>query len=160
MLLRGNHHPTDSFAPGEQGTLQFSFNVVNFPLNVLPLFDSTKAWYRKHGTAQWNPLAVTKVADLVDNEGTIVSADLCAATSEDSVAVDLRIASTDANGFTTDYVLSPAYAVGNWDTAAVTGVNPGILEIPGHFVLEQNYPNPFNPTTTINTVCRKRLRSV
>jgi hypothetical protein len=149
-LLDSNGHPTDSFVKGERGTLLFAFNVVVTSANPLPIFDSTKAWYRKHGTAEWLPFALTKVADLVNNEGMIVKTDLEAATSEDSIAVDLRMATTDANGFTADFVVSPAFAVGHWDSARVTGVsNQGEKDKIREFALGQNYPNPFNPTTTI-----------
>jgi hypothetical protein len=49
-----------------------------------------------------------------------------------------------------DQVVSPAFAVGNWDSVA-TGVDaPPDQGIPKRFALEQNYPNPFNPTTAIS----------
>jgi subtilisin family serine protease len=148
MVLDENRHTTDAVVKGEQATLRFSVNTVSN--NVLPLFDSTKAWYRRHGTSPWIPLALTEIAELVENEGIIVQADLGAATAEDSVAVDLRVASKGANGFTLDQVVSPAFAVGNWDTLA-TGVEPPPDQgIPKRFALEQNYPNPFNPTTVIS----------
>jgi hypothetical protein len=148
MVLDTNRHPTDAFVRNEPGTLQFSVNVINFSKNVLPLVDSTKAWYRRHGTLPWIPLVLTEVAALVDNEGIIMQANLAAATAEDSTAVDLRVASQGPNGFTMEQIIAPAFAVGNWDTVA-TGVPPE-GGTPASFALEQNYPNPFNPTTTIN----------
>ncbi|HTY57349.1 MAG TPA: S8 family serine peptidase [Bacteroidota bacterium] len=149
-LLDGRRHPSDSFAKGDRPTLQFSFIDLGSQSNLLPRFDSTRAWYRKYGTLVWKPLNLTKVIDVRDNEGTIVSADLGAATLEDSIAVDLRMATVDSNGFTTDYVVSPAFAVGNWDGSGATGVEPPDNQnTPGQFTLEQNYPNPFNPATTI-----------
>jgi subtilisin family serine protease len=147
MVLDENRHTTDAVAKGEQATLRFSVNTIS--PNILPLFDSTKAWYRKHGTSPWISLALTKIAEVVENEGIIVQANLGAATAEDSIAVDLRIASTGANGFTVDQVVSPAFAVGNWDTVATPVDSPPDAERPMRFALEQNYPNPFNPTTTI-----------
>jgi subtilisin family serine protease len=148
MMLDTNGHPTDTFKKDERATLQLSVNVNNFSNNVLPLADSTKAWYRKYGTSPWLPLALTEVARIVDNEGIIMQADLGAVMAEDSIAVDLRVASVDSNGFRMDQVVSPAFAVGNWDTVT-TGTPPPDQGIPGQFALEQNYPNPFNPTTNI-----------
>ncbi|HVO75779.1 MAG TPA: S8 family serine peptidase [Ignavibacteriaceae bacterium] len=149
VVLDGKGHTTDSFIKGEQAVFQFSVNDILFSNNVLPLFDSTKAWYRKYGTEEWIPLSLTKVAEAVNFEGLILRADLSPATTEDSVAVDLRVASKDANGFTVDQVVSPAFAVGNWDAPATDIETPPDGEIPFKFALDQNYPNPFNPSTSI-----------
>jgi hypothetical protein len=148
MLLDGNRHTTDSFVRGGHGTLQFAVNRFSGPDNELPMFDSTKAWYRKHGTTGWVPLTLTKIAEIPGNEGLIVEADLGAATEEDSVAIDLRVASKDSSGFTVDQIVAPAFAVGNWDTVA-TDVQAPPDGVPRRFALDQNYPNPFNPATTI-----------
>jgi hypothetical protein len=145
MVLDTSGHPADTFAKDERARLRFSVNEVSN--NELPLFDSTKAWYRRHGTSLWIPLALTEVAEVVNNEGIIVQADLGAATAEDSVAIDLRVASQSANGFTLDQIVSPAFAVGNWD-GITTDTAPG-EGTPTRFALEQNYPNPFNPATNI-----------
>src|SRR6185436_18375459 len=154
MLLDSNRHTTDSFAQGDHGTLQFAVNRYSGPGNQLPIFDSTKAWYRKHGTTAWLPLTLIKVAEIADNEGLIVEADLAAGLAEDSVAIDLRIASKDSSGFTVDQILTPAFAVGNWDTI-LTDVKPPTSEMPAQFALEQNYPNPFNPATVIRYSVRQ-----
>jgi hypothetical protein len=148
MVLDESGHPADIVGKGEQATLRFSVNTVSN--NTLPLFDSTKAWYRMHGTALWLPLVLTKIAEITGNEGIIVQADLEAATVEDSVGIDLRIVSKNANGFYLDQIVSPAFAVGNWDTVT-TKVSPApVQETPESFSLGQNYPNPFNPATRIS----------
>ena len=145
MVLDTNRHPADTFAKDERARLQFSVNVITN--NELPLVDSTKAWYRRHGTSLWIPLALTEVAEVANNEGIIMQGGLDGATTEDSVAIDLRVASKTAHGYTVEQIVSPAFAVGNWDTI-VTDTTPP-QGIPNRFALEQNYPNPFNPTTNI-----------
>ena len=124
-------------------------NTLNFVNNNLPPFDSAKAWFRFHGTTQWIPLALEKISEVIDNEGIIIRANLSDAVANDSVAVDLRISAKDSNGFATDYIVSPAFAVGNWDTVVTDVENPDMQNTVKQFVLKQNYPNPFNPSTTI-----------
>jgi subtilisin family serine protease len=148
MMLDSNRHTTDSFKKGDHATLLFSSLVEGDSKNPLPLVDSTRAWYRKHGTTPWIPVPLTEVGEVVNNEGIIMQGDLTSATGEDSIAVDLRIASKGVNGFSVDQIVAPAFAVGNWDSLT-TGVKSPPQDLPHDFALEQNYPNPFNPTTEI-----------
>ncbi len=158
MLLDSNNQTTDTFVKNEPGTLRFSVNVLS-DTNHVPLADSTKSWYRKHGTEPWIPLALTEIAKVAEREGRILQADIRAATGEDSVAIDLRVASKGINGFTVEQIVAPAFAVGKWDTL-VTDVKTPSPQLPLRFALEQNYPNPFNPSTVINYEIPSRGRAV
>jgi hypothetical protein len=88
------------------------------------------------------------VAESAAYEGLILKADLSAATAEDSIAVDLRIASKDANGFTVDQVVSPAFTVGNWDTTA-TDVKLRRIMKSYRFALNQNFPSIQSATRSV-----------
>lgn len=138
-----------SFTQGEKGSLIFSVQTINLISSTLPLFESTKGWYRVYGTAEWKPMNITKIAEAAETDGLIVSADLSDALKNDSVAIDLKLFTAEQNNFTAEYILEPAFAVGSWQGTPTGSDEPG-ENIPKVFSLNQNFPNPFNPGTTIN----------
>ena len=157
MVLDEKKHPTESFTKGQKGTLLFSVNVANFSESGLPIIDSTKAWYRQHGTMPWTPLGLSRISGTYA-EGLIMQGELGSATGVDSVAIDLRVRSKDSSGATVDQIVAPAFAVGNWHGSVSEVKDPTPRNIPDKFVLEQNYPNPFNPTTNLRfTIAELRL---
>jgi hypothetical protein len=129
----------------EQASVRFGFKVIG-PGAEFPVADSTRVFYRIHGQGSWLPLVVEKLADL-PRPGSYFSADLSSATAHDSVAIDLRLVSVEADGNSTELMVQPAFAVGNWNGQVPTDVEDPINGVPMEYALEQNYPNPFNPET-------------
>ncbi|MEW5799870.1 MAG: S8 family serine peptidase [Bacteroidota bacterium] len=150
LITNSQGQPVNSFAKGESGSLIFSAEVIDLMNSKQVNPDSTKAWYRIHGTASWLPLPVNLIGVDREKEGTIFKADLASALAVDSVAIDLRVFVKDSVGYTNDFQISPAFVVGNWisnDPNDVEDEPEGT--VPKEFSLSQNYPNPFNPSTTI-----------
>lgn len=132
----------------ENGSLRFGFKVIG-PGQPLRVAESTKVFFRLHGEETWTSVPVQKIADL-ENPGSYFSADLSPATTHDSVAIDLRLVSVETDGNSTELLVMPAFAVGNWSGQVLTDVDEPINGVPMEFALEQNYPNPFNPATVIS----------
>jgi subtilisin family serine protease len=146
-LLDSSGGFVDHLAGHEQGTLQFSSRVPAIE-DRLPVADSTRAFYRRHGTADWISLPLTVVGSEGKGVGLVFRAPLISVTALDSAGIDIRVRVVDAAGNSSDMVVAPAFAVGPWVGDGTSGVEDG-GGVPVAFALEQNYPNPFNPNTAI-----------
>ncbi len=147
LVLDSTNQPTHIFQPGAAASFVFSTLMVDFDQNRLPAVDSTRAWYRVHGTQDWIPLTLQFQGSDVLREGIVFRADLTQTTMLDSAAIDLRILSKDGRGFSTEMEVLPAFAVGEWAGERPTEVEHPTAQVPLEFGLSQNYPNPFNGTS-------------
>lgn len=90
----------------------------NFYPRIAPIDASaTRVWWRRSGTTEWQPLAITMTgsdheynSELAGSVGTMYVADLRNATLEEG-AIDLKIALKGDNGATTENVYEPAFIV-------------------------------------------------
>lgn len=150
MTVNEQGQPSNVFQQGGSGSLLFSSEVNGLMTSQQVNPDSTKAWFRVHGTTNWIPLPVQLVGIYPEKDGTVFKANIASALTLDSVAIDLRVFVKDSAGFTNEFQIEPAFAVGDWNSSDPTPVEEQpAFGVPKDFVLYQNYPNPFNPTTTI-----------
>ncbi len=138
--------PTDSLGKGEPGMVRFSARLP-LPGSTVVL-DSTRVYYRPHGSSTWSALPVTVTSASGTGAGAVFTSSLAACTDQDSSGIDLRIRVVDALGQAADMTVSPSFAVGAWAGGTPTDVNDPVTA-PLAFSLAQNYPNPFNPSTVI-----------
>ena len=142
-LLNSKGQSQDSLSVGENGTLIFSASEA----------DSTKLFFRKHGTALWNSIPVTLWKEHLEGyepRGYIFKSDMTEAAQFDSTAIDIKLIFQDHSSNSTEWSLEPAFSVGAFNPpVAVEEEKNKELSIPLAFSLRQNYPNPFNPSTTI-----------
>ena len=143
-LLNASGMPTDSLSVGERGTLVFSAADDN-ALDA----DSTRLFYKLDEAGDWVRITVSETRE-DSSDGTGYVADMGATSLVDSASVDLKIDLLDRSGNSTEWLMEPAYCVGNFGVPTSVDVNPGTGQLPKAFSLFQNYPNPFNPTTTIH----------
>lgn len=129
---------------GESGSISFSAASENDYKNIDTT--KTKIFARKSGTVDWIELNLT-IKKMISGKGILYTADLGTLTNSDSSKVDIRIEVQNNYKNKTEWILEPAFIVGN----VATGVeeNEGKYNAPYSFALHNNYPNPFNPTTVI-----------
>lgn len=154
QVLDDSGQPSFTIKSGTSASILFSGLVYHLLMDAnLPVADSTKAWYRLHGSSDWIPLSVQAIAHDSTKEGSVFKADLSPATIHDSAAIDVRVYFRERAGFWTDFEVSPAFAVGSW---LKDPTNIGKPAVPLAFGLRQNYPNPFNGISTFEFAVTER----
>ncbi|MGE5401026.1 MAG: S8 family serine peptidase, partial [Ignavibacteriales bacterium] len=131
-----------SIGKGKSVKLRFSVNSTN----LLP--ESTRVCLKKSSSDKWKEIAPEwRSGNKITGPEYIYMLDEL--TGEDSTGIDLKIMLLNTDGSTTEWLLEPAFAVGDWITP---GNNHGIddTRLPEYPVLHSNYPNPFNPSTMIS----------
>ncbi|HHE37094.1 MAG TPA: T9SS type A sorting domain-containing protein, partial [Candidatus Cloacimonetes bacterium] len=130
---------------------------VYFPV----ITDSVKAFYKEHFAETWSELDVEFIHDYDDYHtwtfGKVFSADLSSLTAIDSVAYDLKICTQDEEENYTEFILEPAFTVGNFDATSISD-NEIPNKDPNELFLS-NFPNPFNSTTTISFSIKENIKN-
>lgn len=159
QLFDANGLLVSGIPPREALELRFSAGDFSGFLKIMPIIENVTVLRAKpHGKDIWQEVALTIVhRDFTPAQqsghrpiGTVYSADLSAFTQQDSSDIDLKIEIKDRSDNLVEWVMSPAFVVGNVVTA-VDEDSQG-RDAPGaplQYALFQNYPNPFNPETTL-----------
>ncbi|MFC1563564.1 S8 family serine peptidase [candidate division KSB1 bacterium] len=143
---------TDNIQPGESVSIRFSAgdfrNQENSSTFECHVVDTVRCFYKSSDENEWTELAVTN-----DNEhsviGTIYYTEISDTENIIDKGIDLKIELADIYQNKTEWVLGPAFAIGDISTnVEFNNDNENIL--PDRFHLGLNYPNPFNPETNIN----------
>lgn len=145
-ILNAKGFPVSRFKKGEKGKITFTTVSENFYWNIN--LDSTKIFLRKNGGKEWKELVITDtLLDLA--KGVFLKADIGEFTNYDSSKIDLKIVVMNNHKNKTEWVLEPAFLVGDNITGIESDITAG-KNTPAVYVLHNNYPNPFNPVTNIS----------
>ncbi len=160
QILNSKSLCVDSLSPHEKGSLILSFDRIATFIEFLsgstvlasqtvPLpNDSIDVFYRVHGDSNWLSIPMTRSGHDTSGELSYFG-DLSPTSQLDSAAIDLKIDVEDQSGNTSEWVMDPAYCVGDYGRPTAIVNSAGASSVPKVFAFYQNYPNPFNPTTTI-----------
>ena len=141
QIRNSNGIPRDHFPKDEKISIRFSLkdNEINLNKTIAQL--SIKIYNKK----EWQKIALVKIAtDSLIGNLYLGKVDL--STMTDSGLVSLKIDFADQNKNMGQWLLSPAFSVGN---ISLTDIYCQAIQLPKNFRLYQNYPNPFNPYTRI-----------
>ena len=147
--------PVNQLDHNENSSLLISISDIELINDVYEYFpvvtDSVKAFYKDHFEETWSELDIEFIHDYNNiftwTHGKVFSADLSDLTTIDSVAYDLKICSKDLEENSTEFILEPAFVVGNFNATSVS--DNEILNNNSNELSLCNFPNPFNPTTNI-----------
>lgn len=129
-ILNSKGVPVNQLEPNDAATLQFSAEAY---LNVRgddglhmvyePLFaQATKAEYRAFGDSIWHSFNAQIIAeDSVTYDGTVYSADLLELAQQEPNAYGLKLYIEDLSGNATEWLLEPAFMVGEFGNTTPSG---------------------------------------
>jgi len=159
QILNSKGKPTKNLKHGENGEMRFSIFDRVFTPEYAPIEpDSTRLYYKEFGTDEWTELPASVLLEDAEDQtvsghvptGFLYSADISGLSSQfDSSAVDIKLQFQDPAGNSTEVIIAPAFAIGDFGT--ITDIVEDDTPLSSlDYQLSANYPNPFNPTTHIS----------
>ncbi|MGE5401959.1 MAG: S8 family serine peptidase [Ignavibacteriales bacterium] len=149
--------PVSKLNSGESGGIKLFINCGNYGYDP-PHIDldtaATKIYLKKSDSENWDELRISSMQfDRLLGTNSfrgIMTADLEKFSSYDSTGIDMKIFLKNTSHSTAEWMLQPAFVVGNYIPTVVIDSKVKNDFIPKQYVLHNNYPNPFNPATTIS----------
>ena len=156
IIFNENNEPVNRLEYNENATLLFCVADVEY-IDGLSIYcpvvtDSVKVFCKLHDEENWQEFETELIDEFPElgwTFGKVFSTDLSEATTIDSVAYDLKIYFEDNEENYTEWILEPAFVVGNFDVTSISNEeiqNENLSDIK----LFSNFPNPFNPETLIS----------
>jgi hypothetical protein len=126
---------------GESSRIIIKFSKVNLDLT------KNKVLVKNSNSQTW--IELKAIVDNTDRLVSVLTADLSEITKTDPAKFDVKIQFVSNQGLNHEWVLEPAFVVGDYIDAVKTDSTKSDA-MPKKFALYANYPNPFNPSTIIS----------